>query len=297
VEREHWLEASEALREVTKKWVEPERCEHPTPLIARVYLWAAAHDRSVNWACAAINWERGCRPEKLPSQSTLSRRGRKASLFDFMTQLGKRLKGKASGKLIRRCRIDGKALPVAAHSKDRNAKWGRGAGQKARGYKLHAIWCDAPMPEQWRVTPLDVVEKKMAARMLPHLQGAGYLLGDGHYDHSGLHDRVAHVNFQMIAPRQHPNCGLGHHHQSEHRLRSIQTLEVPAAVNTFGKDLYAQRKQIERDFGNLSGYGGGLITLPPWIRRPWRVRTWVFAKLILNACRIRCLQRKKLARA
>src|SRR2546430_10262682 len=34
--------------------------------------------------------------------------------------------------------------------------------------KLHAIWSDRPMPEQWAVTPLDVCEKRMARRSEEH---------------------------------------------------------------------------------------------------------------------------------
>jgi hypothetical protein len=30
-----------------------------------------------------------------------------------------------------------------------------------------------------------------------------------------------------------------------------------------------------------------LATLPPWVRRIWRVRRWVWAKLLINATRIR----------
>src|SRR3989442_1221786 len=39
--------------------------------------------------------------------------------------------------------------------------------------------------------------------------------------------------------------------------------------------------------------GGGLAALPPWVRRPWRVRRWVSAKLLVNAARIRRLNRRR----
>jgi hypothetical protein len=226
----------------------------------------------------------------------MSRRTRQKDFWDFLTAVGKRLDGKPAAGLLRLRKIDGKPLTVAAHSQDRDAKWGRGAGQKAKGYKLHAIWSDRPMPDQWRVTPLNVHERDMAKRMLKHLDGCGYLLADGHFDDSELYDAAAKVNHQLVSPRQHPGKGLGHHYQSKHRKRSLEMLEVPAKVDRFGRQLHRQRKQIERDFGNITSYSGGLIGLPAWIRRPWRVRTWVHAKLLLNAARKRCVCRRRNAR-
>jgi Transposase DDE domain len=304
MERESWLEISQVLSQIACRWQESKVYQHPTALIVRVYLWAVAHDRPVSWACDPYNWEKPHRPPALPSQSTMSRRMREHGRYgsdDFwqmMMAVGKRLAGKASSQLVKVRRIDGKPLEVAGHSKDHNAKWGRGAGKKARGYKLHAIWSNSPMPDQWCLTPLNVSEKQMGHRLIKRLSlngnSCGYLMGDGYYDDSRLHDTAATVNHQLLVPRQHPNSGLGHHYQSPCRLRAINMLEVPANIDPFGRELYCQRKQIERDFGNLCGYGGGLMSmLPPWVRRPWRVRSWGHAKLLLNAARIRCLQRRK----
>jgi Transposase DDE domain len=291
--REHWLETSQAIGDVAGRWKESKRFKHGTALIARVYLWAAAHNCAVSWACEKQNWDKASRPEELPGQSTMSRRARTKGFEKFLAAVGKRLDGKKTASLLHLRRADGKPLTVAAHSKDHDAKFGRGAGQKARGYKLHVIWSKSPMPDQWCVTALNVAEKHMINRMVKRLDGCGYLLADGHYDHSDLHDAAAANNHQLVAPRQHPGKDLGHHYQSPHRKRCIQMLEIPANINTFGRKLFGHRKQIERDFGNLTGYSGGLICLPPWIRRPWRVRHWTHAKLLLNAARIRCVRRRK----
>jgi Transposase DDE domain len=295
--REHWLELSQALSEVAHRWKEVQWYLHDTALVARVYCWAAVHNNSVDWACNPKHWDKEFRPDDLPSQSTMSRRTRQKDFWALLTALGKRLDGKPAAGLLHLRKMDGKPLVVAAHTRDRDARCGRGAGQKAKGYKLHAIWSDRPMPDQWRVTPLNVHEGDMARRMIKHLDGSGYLLADGHYDQSRLHDVAAKANHQLIAPRQHPGKGMGHHYQSKHRKRSIEMLEVPANVTRFGKTLHRQRKQIEREFGNLTSYSGGLICLPPWIRRPWRVRIWVHAKLLLNAARKRCVRRRSLVRA
>ena len=178
MERERWLELSQAISEVAGRWKESKtKYKHPTALIVRVYAWAAAHDRPVSWACEKDNWEPRNRPEQLPDQSTMSRRTRGGGdkhgqrFWRFCEAVGKRLAARPGGSwlALKLRRLDGKSLTVAAHSTDRDAAWGRGAGQRARGYKLHAIWSDSPMPDQWCVTPLNVVEKRMAKRLIPRL--------------------------------------------------------------------------------------------------------------------------------
>lgn len=204
-----------------------------------------------------------------------------------MNALGERLAGSPSDSLIKR--LDGKALPVAAHSKDRDAAWGRGAGQNVNGYKLHALWADRPMPEQWAVASLGVCERRMGRRFATRLTGAGYTLADAYFDASDLHDRYAGAGHQLVTPRRRSSRGkgLGHCYQSPRRLRSIAITEPPVTPNGFGVMLLAGRGQIERDFGNLCSFGGGLAGLPAWVRRIWRVRAWVHAKLLINAARIR----------
>ena len=54
----------------------------------------------------------------------------------------------------------------------------------------------------------------------------------------------------------------------------------------FGQALYARRITIEQSFGQATSFGGGLAPLPAWVRGLDRVRTWVWAKLLINAARI-----------
>ena len=294
MERELWSELSRAVREVDAGWKDSPRYTHRTAAVVRVHLWSALHERPTSWACDARNWPGPQTTRVLPDQSTVSRRKRKAGFEAFMDAVGQRLAGKPSESLIKR--LDGKPLPVAAHSKDRNAAWGRGAGQNVNGYKLHALWAQRAMPEQWAVTSLDVCERRMARRFATRLSGVGYTLADAYFDASELHDRYAGAGHQLVAPRRRSSRGkgLGHSYQSRHRLRSIAMTEPPPTPNVdngFGAALLAGRGQIERDFGNLCGFGGGLAGLPAWVRRIWRVRAWVHAKLLINAARIRCRQR------
>jgi hypothetical protein len=178
--------------------------------------------------------------------------------------------------------LDGKPLPVGGNSKDPDARWGRGAGGLAKGYKLHAVWSTGVLPEAWEITPLNVSEKEVGYRLIGQLHDGGYLLADGEYDASYLYDRAFAQGYQLLAPfRKAKNPGRGKHYQSPHRLRSIDLLQ-----HEFGRSLYKLRTAIERDFGNATSFSGGLTPLPAWVRRLARVRTWDWAKLLINAVRI-----------
>ena len=280
MERELWAELSRAISEVDATWRDSPRFVHRTAVIVRVYLWAALHDRPVSWACDPANWDWRTRPAPaLPDQSTMSRRTRRTGpggFEAFCDAVAARLAGRpagaaALGGLVKR--LDAKPLPVAAHSTDRDAAWGRGAGGLAKGYKLHALWGGGGGG------------------------GGGYVLADANYDSGPLHARVAAAGHQLVAPRQKggPGRGLGHRPACRHpaRVRCVAMLEPPAGVNPFGPELHKARGQVERDFGNLVGFGGGLAGLPAWVRRIWRVRLWVHAKLLVNAARIKRLRRAR----
>jgi IS5 family transposase len=295
MEPEPWIELSAALSVVEHRWKRATRRDtYATGCIVRVYLWAVAHNAAVDWACRAANWPPARRPAALPDQSTMSRRMQRCDFREFLKQLEHYLAGRpGSLRLVKR--IDGKPLIVAAHSKDPHARWGRGAGQRAKGYKLHAIWSDGVLPEQWLVTPLNVSESLAAQRMVKRLQGAGYLLTDKGYDANALFDLAAGREHQLVCPRRYgSDKGLGHHRHSPARLRSKDMLEgLTAKFNPFGRTLYKQRRAIEGCFGNATSFTGGLICLPPWVRTYPRVKLWVWGKLLLNAARIRCLRKKR----
>ena len=53
------------------------------------------------------------------------------------------------------------------------------------------------------------------------------------------------------------------------------------AFPAFADQLLSDRDQVERQFGNLTNWGGGLACLPAWVRTHRRVRRWVQAKLVL----------------
>jgi hypothetical protein len=285
MELELWAELSQAICDVQRDFKFNPRDAHPTALIMRVHLWSVLHDRPTLWACEPKNWTRRTRPRQLPDQSTMSRRMRRGDFQLFLRAMTRRLGGKAQEYLLKV--MDGKPLELPNHTGDPDARWGRGVSRLSVGYKLHLICSGNPMPDAFAITPLDVCEKQMAARMIKRVRGCGYLLADGHYDASWLYDLCHYHNHLLVSPRCKPGTGMGHHYQSPHRQRSIQLLEPPVGINSFGPSLYRKRTDVERRLSQLTCFGAGLGPLPPWVRRIWRVRNWVWAKLLIDACRIR----------
>jgi hypothetical protein len=285
MELELWTEISQAICDVQQTFRINPRDTHPTALIVRVHLWATLHDRPTVWGCHRGNWTRRTCPENLPDQSTMSRRMRRSDFQFFLQAMQRRLNGKVQEHLFKI--VDGKPLELPNHTGDPDARWGRGVSRLSLGYKLHMIYSGNPMPDAWAITALDVCEKQMARRMIQRVKGCGYLLADGHYDASWLYDVCKHHGHVLLSPRAKPGTGIGHHYHSPQRQRSIQLLEPPAGINEFGPSLYRRRPEIERQFSQMTCFGGGLTSLPSWVRRIWRVRNWVWAKLLINAARIR----------
>jgi len=180
--------------------------------------------------------------------------------------------------------IDGLPLPVGGSTQDRDARYGRAAGVMAKGYKLHAI-CDAHGAlDAWAIEPMNVNEQVVAQILISQLRGEGYLVGDGEYDSNILYDLSAQAGFQLVAPFR-KGTELGHQKHSPQRLRARELLNRP-----FGQTLLHHRAGIDRFFGHLGNFGGGLGPLPHWVRSLRRVRLWVQGKIILNAIRLKTKQ-------
>lgn len=251
--------------------------------ILEVYLWAALHDRPVSWACVDANWPPGTRRGPIPDASTISRRMRTPAVAALLERLRRRLERPLGSSLV--AIVDGKPLPIGPHSHDRQAGFGRAAGGKAKGYKLHAVIEATGRVLAWRVAPMNKDERPMARRMLRQLEHTGYLLADANYDTNTLHRVAGERGIQLLAPRYASRRGrpLGHHAHSDHRRRSIEMLE--RSPSPFGRELLRRRVDIERFFGTLVSTPGGLAPLPAWVRTWRRVRNWVAAKLAILAAR------------
>jgi hypothetical protein len=280
MERELWPLLYRAVGQAALEFRQKYVCYQPWA-VAAVLLWAAVHDRPLAWACDPRHWTTTrLRPARLPSQATVSRRTRRTAFGLFLSFLSEHLRGDGLPGLA--LTLDGKPLLVGGCSKDPDAKRGRAAGHFGRGYKLHAVWGCRPLPEAWDVTPLNEHEAKVAERLFGQLAGGGYVLADGNYDATDLFDTAGGRGYQLVAAQHDKNPGTGHHYQSPYRLRCIELLK-----GEFGKALVALRPAIERAFGNAAAFAGGLAPLPSWIRRRHRVDQWVWAKLAINAARIR----------
>jgi len=251
--------------------------------IVKVFYWAVIHDRPISWACQRQNWPLHARRRSLPSDTTMSRRQRTASVIALLDAVEKSVTRPAGPGLF--WMIDGKPLVIGGCSKDRQAGYGKAAGAMAKGYKLHAIVGSDGSLSAWRVAPMNKDERVIGQRLLKTADIQGYVVGDANYDSNYLHEICdARGNRQMLTPRRYgPGHKVGHRAQSEGRLRSIALLENPQPW--FGQQLMRDRAAIERSFSQMVSWGGGLTHLPPWVRTHRRVRRWVQAKLTLTALR------------
>lgn len=204
----------------------------------------------------------------------MSERLRSESVLQFLREVELRLRSRGDSSWCKW--IDGLPLAVGGSSGDPDARCGRGAGMVAKGYKLHAI-CDARGGfDIWQVTPLNVNEKVVARTLLSGLEGGGYVVDDGQYDSNALYDIAAERGFLLVAPHR-KNIQPGHQRQSPLRLVARRLLERP-----FGASLLHERAGIDRMFGQMGNFAGGLGPLPRWVRRLHRVTLWVQGKINLQ---------------
>lgn len=277
MERELWKSLYALAVQLDKAWGD---WKFSVSDIIGTYLWAVVHDRPMDWAVDKDNWPNDLCPVRLPSQSTLSRRMRKSDTQQLMTEMETTWLALVSASTMLIKTIDAKPLAVSGVTKDSDVGYGRGAGGMQKGYKLFALWSSGPLPLAWALGPMNKSEKTMARELIPTLPGGGYLLGDPEYDSNPLHDLAAQQGYQLLTPKRQKHRGVGHRKQHPNRLRSIELMK-----QSFGKSVYRFRRQIERNFGNLTSFGGGLTCLPAWVRRFTRVRNWVQAKILVNAAR------------
>jgi len=262
--------------------------------IVRAYYWAVIHDRPTTWALRPKHWPPHLRRSlRLPSDSTLSRRLRSPSVTALLTRLEERvLRPKELGLYWM---IDGKPLVIGGCSKDRQAGYGRAAAGKAKGYKLHALINFQGEVAGWRLAPMNTDERVMAVRLVKAApeQVQGYVVTDSNYDSNPLHavcEARERGRLQLVNRRRYGSGhGHGHRKQTAGRMRSKELLENPYPA--FGEQLVADRAQVERYFGGLVNWGGGLTGLPAWVRTHRRVHRWVQAKLVLAALKRRLPER------
>lgn len=260
-------------------------------LIVQTYVWSVLHDRPTGWACDAENWPAAERWRQLPSPSTMSRRLRTVGVRQLLERVQEMVNSWFPRSLC--FWVDSKPLPVGGASKDPDVKIGRGAGMRAKGYRLHALFnAAASTAVAWLLAPMNDNDALVARRLFERAAGAGlsgYAAADNQYDANQLYDLAATAGLQLVTPRRAGVHGLGHVRQSPHRLRGIDL-----AARGFGQNLLHARGGIERAFGTLGNFAGGLGPLPNWVRRPHRVAMWVAGKLLIDSIR-RALKQRLIA--
>lgn len=285
MEREIWRVIARSIKRLPP--TRPRGAVYSDREILAVVLWAALHDRPICWACRRGNWPRQAWRRRLPDQSTMSRRLRRAEILKHTRQLI---------DVMQQCRqssatlfVDGKAFEISENTQDPDARIGRGVARYAKGYKLHALIDDCRRLLAWRVHPLNEAECIVAHTLLRdaahRLQPGAMLLADAAYDSNRLYLRAAVHRVQLIAPRQIPGRRLAidrKHHR--HRVKSVAITEGRGSKKR-KRWLANRRAAIERYFGTLASVGGGLSSLPAWARRLHRCRIWVAAKLVIHTAR------------
>jgi hypothetical protein len=263
----------------------------PDWVIALTHLWAVFNNKPTSWATQRCNWPAWTLRwiKVIPSSTTMSRRMRRDSVREFLAALLALAQRELPTERI--LRLDGTALAVRKHSKDRQAGFGRGTGGLAKGYRVHVVLESAVKIADWRVAPLNVSEVAMAQRMLLSLgpREAWYVAADAIFDTNPLHRIVRSRGWQLVANRRCPGTGLGHRPHDPGRERSRDLTEPPKGFGQFGRAIRARRTDIERFFAHLDNSHFGMGELPTWVRTHRRVHDWVHAKLILNALRIQNL--------
>jgi hypothetical protein len=286
MERELWRRIVGTLKRLPP--TRPRNAVYTDRQVLAVYLWAVLHDRPVSWACQRHHWPVQAWRRSLPDQSTMSRRLRRPGMDELLRSLLDCVQRTlVRGEVLV---VDGKPLELSEHTRDPDARNGRGAGRYAKGYKIHLILdVRSRAVVAYETHPLNVAETTTAASLVHRadtsIPRGSLLLGDRLFDSNVLHEATHARGCQLIAPRKRPGTGLGSRRHHPNRIESMRFTEgVDQGI--WETALRPQRAQIERFFGTLASSTGGLITLPAWVRRLHRVRLWVAAKLIVNASRI-----------
>jgi hypothetical protein len=235
------------------------------------------------------NWDDWANlPLQLPSPSTMSRRLATVGVRQLLERVQQIV---SEWFPIRICYwIDSKPLLVGGVSKDKDAGYGRAAGHKGRGYRLHVLCNASGAVVSWMLASINRNDVSVANELLENLamqlqaRGRltlqGYANGDNQYDANNLYERFAAMGLQLVSPPRKNAKGIAHEPQSPHRLRGREM-----ALRGFGANLIEGRRGIERYFANATSFAGGLGPLPAWVRTPHRVAMWVQAKLVIDAIR------------
>jgi hypothetical protein len=225
---------------------------------------------------------------QLPSPGTMSRRLRTYSVHLLLNQLASFIREQFPHSMLKI--VDAKPLPVGGATKDHDARRGYAAGTFAKGYKLCTLVDECGIVDTWRLAPMNVAEGQAAAQLIARTPGAGYVLADSIYDTGPFYQAAGKAGWQAIVRPKYPRAKQRHAWTVDRfRARGLALADNPLAccgrATSFGQDLLSMRDIVERRYGYMTNFGGGLAPLPNWVRRPHRVVIWVGLKLLIAAAR------------
>jgi hypothetical protein len=180
--------------------------------------------------------------------------------------------------------LDGKPMVVSEYSKDPDAKIGYADGRMRRGYKLHGFVLQDGRFAGFSVRPLNEGEPSTARGLLGAMAPGTLVLADGNYDSGPLYQAVAdHQSMLLTKLRSSARSAKQMNQMCPARRAAIHLWEETPSVC---EQTLKTRDSVERIFGALTSFGGGLAPLPAWVRRLDRVRRWVTAKIIIYHARL-----------
>lgn len=280
-----WRALTAAVRSADQRV--PRRGRRPRysdALITRMYLWSVWHDRPLCWACNRAHYNRMFRPRQLPSVSQFSRRVKTPRVSEMLHAVNAYLT--RTDTPVELAFLDGKPLSISFQSRDPDARVGWATKRFAKGYKLHVCaLADGRIPA-FSVRPMNEGEAKVARERLAPVPEARLILADANYDTQHLYKALGARDQQLLTPLKRiavnpaPLRRMGPHRRF--------AIDLHHRLGQGYRTLLDQRDQVERIFSALTCFGGGLTTLPPWVRRLDRVMRWVTAKIAIYHARLRC---------
>ena len=251
--------------------------------IVKMYLWSVWHDRPLCWACDKEHYNTMFRPSQLPSVSQFCRRVKTprvqamlAAIHEYLTR---------SEAPVQLSFLDGMPLPIRAWSRDRDARVGYATKGFAHGYKLHAWAADDGRILAFSVRPMNEGEAKVARAFAEHPEMGGLVLADANYDSQQLYQTLGARGAQLLTPLKRIAVNPGPLRRMGPNRRFA--IRLYKQLGPAYRMLLDYRDGVERSFSALCCFGGGLTTLPAWVRRLDRVTRWVSAKTAIYHARLR----------
>jgi hypothetical protein len=284
MDREIWRLLVAAVRSADRRVVRSgRRPRYSDQRIVKMYLWSVWHDRPLCWACDKGHYNTMFRPSQVPSVSQFCRRMKTRRVQAMLEAIHEYLTRRDAP--VGLSFLDGMPLPIRSWSRDRDARIGYASKGFARGYKLHAWASEDGRMLAYSVRPMNDGEAKVARDFANHPEMGGLVMADANYDSQRLYQTLGMRGAQLLTPLKRIAVNPGPlRRMGPNRRFAIRLNE---RLGDRYRTLLNRRDGIERSFSALCCFGGGLTTLPAWVRRLDRVTRWVSAKIAIYHARLR----------